>query len=175
MDGHAALLDGLMDELGRLLGASPELAQQLDELDLDQAVELGRRAAGAALAPLAWALAVGDRRDVRWATEFLGVSRQALYKRLRTGSALGVPGRGTTWFPAWQFDLELRIIRSVVGDIVRVFRQADPDVDPQVIAAWANKTNRLLGGATPAEWVAGGRDDAKVVAAARRAARGLAA
>ena len=34
----------------------------------------------------------------------LGISCQALAKRRRTGSLLGLRGQRTTWFPAWQFN-----------------------------------------------------------------------
>jgi hypothetical protein len=175
MDQISVIEKGLVEELWRLFRDEPSLQAELDRLSEDEALELGRQGARAVLAPLAWSAAVADRWDVRRATEFLGISRQALYKRLRNGSALGIPGRGTTWFPVWQFDPRQKIVRAVTGSIVRAFRGADPQIDPLMIGAWATKENRLLDGKSPAAWVAAdGRDEA-VVMAARRAAQGLAA
>lgn len=175
MDQFSAIEKGLVEELWRLVHEQPTLQAELDHLSEDQALELGRQGARAVLAPLAWSAAVADRWDVRRATEFLGVSRQALYKRLRNGSALGIPGRGTTWFPVWQFDPRQRIVRAVTGPIIRAFRAADPEIDPLVIGAWATTENRLLDGKSPAAWMAEGGRDEPVVLAARRAAQGLAA
>lgn len=175
MDQFSAVEKGFIEELWRLFHNEPALRTELDRLLEDEAIELGRQGARAVLAPLAWSAAVADRWDVRRATEFLGISRQALYKRLRNGSALGVPGRGTTWFPVWQFDSRQRIVRAVTGTIIKAFRSADPAIDPLVIGAWATKDNRLLGGKSPAAWLAEGGGDEAVVRAARRAAQGLTA
>ena len=175
MDQISAVEKGFIEELWRLFHDEPALRAELDGLAEEDALELGRQGARAVLAPLAWSAAVADRWDVRRATEFLGISRQALYKRLRNGSALGVPGRGTTWFPVWQFDSRQRIVRAVTGAIIKVFRGADPAIDPLVIGAWATRENRLLGGKSPAVWLAEGGGDEAIVRAAQRAAQGLAA
>jgi hypothetical protein len=175
MDQISAVEKGFIEELWRLFQDEPALRAELDRLAEDEGLELGRQGARAVVAPLAWSAAVADRWDVRRATEFLGISRQALYKRLRNGSALGVPGRGTTWFPVWQFDYRQRIVRAVTGTIIKVFRSADPAIDPLVIGAWATRENRLLHGKSPAAWLAEGGGDEAVVRAARRAAQGLAA
>jgi hypothetical protein len=175
MDQISAVEKGFIEELWRLFHGEPALRTEFDHLAEEEALELGRQGARAVLAPLAWSAAVADRWDVRRATEFLGISRQALYKRLRNGSALGVPGRGTTWFPVWQFDSRQQIVRAVTGTIIKVFRGADPAIDPLVIGAWATKDNRLLGGKSPAVWLAEGGGDEAVVRAAQRAAQGLAA
>jgi hypothetical protein len=142
----------------------------------EEFVELGRQAARLATAPLQWAAAVGDRWDTTRTTSFLRVSRQALYKRIQNGTVLALPGRGTSWFPVWQFDPDTQLVRHVVGKIIGAFRQADDQVSPLVIAAWATAPNRLLEETTPAQWITEGRNgsDNPVVAAARRAARGLA-
>ena len=175
MDSFSAIEKGLLGEMERLFREEPSLQAELDHLSDEEAAELGSQGARAVLAPLIWSAAVGSRWDVRRVTEFLGISRQALYKRLRNGSALGVPGRGTTWFPVWQFDPARRIVRAVTGSIIKVFRDADPEVDPLVIGAWATARNRLLDGKSPQEWVAEGGGEDAVLLAARRAAQGLAA
>jgi hypothetical protein len=177
MDWEKGLHGGFTDELWRLLSGQQGTALQaeLDHLPGEAAEELGRQGARAALAPLIWSSAVGDRWDVRRVTEFLRISRQAVYKRVRSGSLLGIPGQGTTWFPAWQFDTDRHIVRPVVAAILQQFRDADPGIDPLVIAAWATEPNRLLDRASPADWIRAGHADDRVMVAARRVAQGLAA
>jgi len=175
MDGLSAVEKGFQDEFWRILGEDLSLEVQLLDLNEEQSLELGRQGARATLAPLLWSHAIGDRWDVRRVTEFLGTSRQAIYKRLKLGSALGVQGRGTTWFPTWQFDTTERIVRAVTRSIISAFHDADPTVDPLVIAAWAMKANPSLEGMSPAAWLTEGRQEGAVVLAARRAAKGLSA
>jgi hypothetical protein len=166
-----AISNGFISELARHV----EIEERPPGLSEEELHELGQRAARMAIAPLVWGAQVGDRWDVRRVTEFLDVSRQAVYKRLRTGSLLGLPGSGTTWFPVWQFDPERHVVRHVVASVIETFRRADPDVDPLVIAAWAISKSRSLGSRAPAEVLAEGGQDERVVLAAARAARGLAA
>ena len=59
--------------------------------------------------------------------------------------------------------------------MIGAFREADPEVDPLVIATWATSKSSSLGSKTPAELMAAGRQDESVVLAVARAARGLAA
>jgi hypothetical protein len=145
------------------------------ELSDEELIELGRRAASYAVAPLLWSADIGDRWDARRVTEFLDVSRQAVYKRVRTGSLLGLQGSGTTWFPVWQFDPDRRVVRRVVASIIAEFRGADPDLDPLVIAAWVTAPNPQLDGVSPADEIRRGGNDERVSLLAARAARGLAA
>jgi hypothetical protein len=175
MDHYAALEHGFLEESVSLLRQNRDLDRAFGKLDVEDAVALGRQGARSALAPLVWSTAIGDRWDVRQASDFLGITRQGLYKRVRNGSALGVRGQGTTYFPVWQFDPRERIIRAVTGRVIEAFRSADPAVDPLVIAAWAMKPNRRLEDRSPAEWVAENQDPEVVVAAAGHAARPLAA
>ena len=165
------VFDGLVDELGRI-GIKRHQLAALGETEL---YEWGRRAAQMLAAPFIWDSMVGERWDVRQVTELLDVSRQAVYKRVRTGSLLGLRGPGTTWFPTWQFDPEHRVVRHVVSSIIEAFHKADPDVDPLVIATWATSSNPSLEDKSPAEVVVSGGADQLVARAAGRAARGLAA
>lgn len=175
MDAYAAMEQGFSGRLEELLRQDERILKAFERLTDREALALGRRAAEDALAPLYWAGMIGDRWDIHHASKFLDISRQALYKRVRGGSALGVRGQGTTYFPVWQFDPRERIVRAVVGHVIDAFKAADPDVDPLVIAAWAMASNNLLDGLTPATWITGGRDDERVISAARRAAAPLAA
>src|SRR5215210_7006941 len=115
-DAEATLSEAFHQHLGRLLSRHDRL---LDKVDETEAGELGRRAAEAALAPLIWGEAVGERWDTTATAEFLGVTRPALHDRVKRGTLLGVPGRGVTWFPIWQFDLAGRCARPVVGSLLQ--------------------------------------------------------
>ncbi len=168
-----AFREGFVQEFDELLKENPLLHDAFNQLLADDGIELGRLGARAALAPLLWKARVGESWDVTRTAEFLDVSRQALYKRLKNGSLLGVRGRGTTWFPTWQFDMPTNIVRSVVALVVAQFREADTSIDPLVIAAWATKPSRFLDGQSPAEWISNGRSDEAVLLAARRATAGL--
>lgn len=141
--------------------------------------ELRRFATQAAeelIARVQWSEAVGDRLDTHQVRSLLGVSRQALSKRQRHGSLLGLPGAQTTWYPSWQFDIPAAAIRPVVREILTQFRETlDASPDPNVVASWANTPQREdLHGATPAEWIRAGKSDEGVIESARRAAAGLA-
>jgi hypothetical protein len=170
-----AVHKGFQSELDALLERHRDLEHQ--DMKDDDAFALGQAGARAAMAPVIWGMAVGDRWDVSTVTDQLGVSRQRVHQRVKAGTMLGLPGRGTTWFPAWQFTLgtEKAIVRPVVGEIIGVFREADETVDPLLIAAWANQPeSRYLEGESPASWIAGDLGPAEVVLAAKAAARGLA-
>jgi hypothetical protein len=171
-DAEAVIYDEFRKELGRLLGRHAGL---LDRVGDGDAVELGRRAAEAALAPLIWGEAVGERWDTTETAEFLGVSRQALHERVRRGTLLGVPGRGVTWFPTWQFDLARRQVRPVVATVLGVFRDLDHPLQAVEVASWARKSRPELEELAPADWIAAGRPDEAVLAAARHSAARLAA
>jgi DNA-binding GntR family transcriptional regulator len=100
-----ALVDGFRE---RLYDLPDRLMQPLLP---GEATELGSRAAMAALAPRLWAGVVGDRLTTAELAQLLGVSRQALAKRVASGTLLGMPGKGTTVYPKWQFDSDADRIR----------------------------------------------------------------
>jgi len=152
-----------------------EGASEIDSLDPNDAELIGLNAANVALASARWSQVLGDRIDTTQASELLGISRQALYKRQSAGSILGLPGQGTTWFPSWQFDMLSRSIRSEVSDIIGAFRERLDAVDPFTIAAWAvQKQEEDLEGIAPADWIGNGGDRRIVRVAAERAASRLA-
>ncbi len=171
-DAQAVLCESFLDQLNRLLARHPRL---LDTTGEQEARELGRRAAEAALAPLIWGEAIGERWGTTDVAEFLGVSRQALHDRVKRGTLLGVPGRGTTWFPTWQFDLANRSSRPVVAALLQAFRSIDLPLAAVEIASWAQRPQAELEDLTPADWVAGGRPDGPVLDAARHTAVRVAA
>lgn len=66
--------------------------------------------------------------------EFLGISRQAINKRVQNRKMLGYPGDGKTLFPAWQFDLENPGVRSEVVAYLDAF---DKSIPADAIARWS--------------------------------------
>ncbi len=165
-----ALQEGFTGRLATLVDRHPEAVGQLDR---DAARELGARGAEAALAPLIWAAAVGERWPTTMVTEFLSVTRQALHKRVVNGTALGLPGRGTTLFPVWQFDLGSHEVRPVVAEVIAAFRDELGPVEPLLIASWATTDQPELGMA-PEEWLEKDKDPTELARIARRAATELA-
>jgi hypothetical protein len=146
-------------------------ADVLDKLAPSEAASLARSAAERVLASARWSRVVGDRLDTTAVSHLLGITRQALAKRQAAGSIIGLPGHGTTWYPAWQFDLDAGHIRSEVRDIIGAFRDRLDDVDPFLIAAWATTPqDEDLDGLTPEHWIRRGRDPQRLREAAERAA-----
>lgn len=168
-DAIAGLHKGFAERLAVLLDRHRELVAQVD---YDDARRLGAQGADATIAPLVWAAAVGERWPTTTVTEFLRITRQALHKRVVNGTVLGLPGRGTRWFPVWQFDLDKHEVRPVVGEVVAAFRDEMGPVDPFVIASWATTDQPELS-MSPEDWLAAGKDPAEVVRVARRAASEL--
>ncbi|WP_338889094.1 helix-turn-helix domain-containing protein [Rhodococcus sovatensis] len=79
--------------------------------------------------------------------EFMGISRQAINKRLRSHRLLGYPGKGVTLFPVWQFDPKTRWSRPEVEKFLAAF---EGDVDPHDLAQWS-ETPIPGNGSTPAQ------------------------
>ena len=104
-DALAVLIEEFQNRLGEL---ATRHGIDVDGVAEDDLRVFARRGAEAAVAPLVWSAAVGDSWDTSTVAEFLGASRQALHDRVRRHTLLGIPGRGVTWFPVWQFDLEQR-------------------------------------------------------------------
>lgn len=164
----ASVADSFLEHLAAV-------ASGLGNLETEEAVRLGRRAAEQVLAAASWSQIVGDRLDTTQVARLLGVTRQALAKRQTTGSLLGLPGDGTTWYPTWQFDIDAARIRPEVRDLIGAFRDRLDDVDPLVIAAWATTSqDEDLAGDAPVQWLRAGRDPDQLRQAAERAAARLA-
>lgn len=167
---HVALLvDAFLERL------SPA-RREIDEIDADEARELGTKAAEEAIASARWSRLVGDRIDTTEAAELLGVTRQALSKRQSSGSLLGLPGRGTTWYPTWQLNIDKKEIRPEVRHIIGAFRDSlGKEADPFLIASWASTPQHEdLDGLSPTEWLAQGNHLDDLRQAAQRTAERLA-
>lgn len=146
--------------------------QDLDCDDFEENVRIGRQAGEQAAVAAKWRQRVGATLETQDVTALLGLSRQALDSRKRTGSVLALPGSGTSHYPSWQFDTETRppSVRPITLHIVTTFREAVEDLSLYVVAAWATSPQPELDDRTPADWIVAGGDDEPVVLAAQRAA-----
>lgn len=143
-------------------------------LDPLQARQMGLDAAYAALAPMIWAEKVGETLDTTEATRLLKVSRQALAKRVAAGTLLGLPGRGTTHYPTWQFDFENGSLRPEAREIFEIFVTELGKLDAYALSVWMNSPSTSFGGIAPCEWIEKKRDPRPVLDAVRRVAGRLA-
>lgn len=173
MDAFSAVCHAFEEELRYY----PDLFKDLDNGNPEDALELGRDAARAVIGPLLMRQLLGDDRlDTGDAATLLGVTRQALHKRARTGGILAVPGRGTTWYPAWQFDFNGHAVRPTLSYVLRDWvRILGDHYDPETFLAWSVSEQPDLESMSPREWITEGRDPDQVAAVARRTARQLVA
>lgn len=169
------LEEGFEHEVSSMTHSREGLAGALAGLDDSDAFELGRRGAREALAPLAWRAVAGEVLNTTQLTELLQISRQAIAKRVRHRSLLAIAGRGVSYFPIWQFDLDERRVRPVVKDVLDAFADALGDVDPLIVLSWARSPQHdELEGLTPQEWIQKDCSNEALKLAARRAAAALA-
>ena len=173
VDTFAAIEEGLRQELTQ----DKRMWALVEHVSEEEALELGREAARAVVGPVLLREMLGeDRFDTSAAARLLQVTRQALHKRVRAGRLLGVPGRGTTWYPAWQFDVSERKVRpSAQATFVTWVEALGTAFDPQTVLAWANSPQPELADQTPAEWIQAAGAEQPLLDSARRTARRLAA
>ncbi|MFF7279102.1 hypothetical protein [Streptomyces griseorubiginosus] len=143
-------------------------------LDPVQAHRMGLEAAYAVLAPMIWAARVGETLETTEVTRLLRVSRQALAKRVAAGTLLGLPGRGTTHYPVWQFDFENGSLRPDAREIFEIFVTELGKLDAYALSVWMNTPSSSFDGLAPCEWLVKKRDPRPVFDAARRVAGRLA-
>ena len=167
-DTEALLVSSFEDRLRNLVCTR---RADLDHLTSDEISALGAAAADSVIGRIMRDRAIGERWSTSEVTEYLGVSRQALHKRLRGHSILGLPGRGVTWFPVWQF--QNGAVRPVVAELIAAFRAVEP-YDPLLVASWATTVQPELG-TSPGEWLEPGGDERRLVELACRSATELAA
>jgi hypothetical protein len=95
-----------------------------------------------------------------------------LAKRLGAGTILGVPGRGTTHYPVWQFTAKLDGVRPEIRTIFRIFTTELGSLDAHAVMAWMSTPAEELNGFSPHLWLHT-KDDVQAVydAAQQTAAR----
>lgn len=92
-----------------------------------------------------------DPLDTTAAGLLLGVTRQALHKAVRAGRLFGVPGRGTMWFPAWQFTPDRRV-RPVVREVLAAFAAgSEGPADPWEVLSWSQTPQPELDNDVPGQ------------------------
>ena len=113
---------------------------------------------------------IADVIDTTELASLLGVTRQAIASRVKSGTLLALPGRRSRLYPTWQIDVEGREVLPAVAALLSEWRRIEPDVEELTIATWATTPNALLDERAPADLI--GDDDA--VAGVLRAARAAA-
>jgi hypothetical protein len=143
-----------------------------NEVELGDAEELGRRGALLAVSDIVWRQRLGTLLDSRQVRVLLGgKTRQAVSDLAKRGRLLALPDeRGRLRFPAFQFTGAGRPLLAL-ADILAVFAPAE--VSPYTVASWFVTPQALLEDASPAHWLAGGRDPGLAIEAARRTAARL--
>jgi hypothetical protein len=158
-DKGVRLLAAIEDALGA--------AEESDELDetlwgpapSDAELAEARRAGQAAVSQ-ALRAALADALSREQAARRLGISPQAVSKRLAARGLVALSRGRTLWFPSWQFHED-----GVLPGLAQVI-DAYPGT-PLALTVWATSPSADLGGATPAEVLTRRGGPARVAAAAQ--------
>lgn len=140
--------------------AGLEFVRSLDELGVTDAGEsaeaVGRRAALAVATETIWEDRIGPLLTSSEARALLGeVSRQALSKRVSRRSVIRLTDeRGSSRYPAWQFDLIGQRVYPAVPDVIRRFDAAG--LDEWAVASFFGTPQPELADRRPADVVAAG-------------------
>lgn len=174
-DAYSVIEDGLRAGLAEVVDQLGPEQELLDRYGWEGLFEIGKRAAQMITAPILWDQRLGPMMDTAQVCELLGVSRQAVAKKVAAGQLLALPAGRTRRFPTWQFHLGAHTeVRVEVAAILTAFRDTYPDLRPYQVAAWAMTPQPELGGDTPARWLEAARPPESLVTAARRAGAALA-
>jgi hypothetical protein len=146
MAANPALLDRTVEEFRRTLteiGGQPSSP--------DDAEMLGRRAAMVVLAGGAWERALGKLLTSAEARILLGgVSREALRKRVLSGSVLALrDDADLIRYPGWQFDTANTTPFGAIKKLNKIFGEAG--LDPWTLAAFATAPQPELDDRTPVD------------------------
>jgi hypothetical protein len=160
-DKGARVLAAIEDALGRATAA--EEPDALDEMlrgprPTDEEVIAARRAGQAAVNE-ALGVALADALSREEAAERLGISPQAVSKRLAAGALVALSRGRARWLPAWQFHDDG--VLPGLSDLIAAYPGTALS-----LTSWATSPSADLGGATPAEAMARRGGPERVVAAA---------
>ena len=156
--------------------AAEAFQETLSELGIDETDpelgdprSLGRRGALLAVAGAIWGRHLGPLLNTRQVAELLGVgTRQAVHDRVKRHRILALPtGEREHAYPAFQFG-ETGQPYPAIASVLEAFAVAR--LSSHTIGSWFMTAQPLLDGLTPARWIAEGRDDDRLIMAARRAA-----
>jgi hypothetical protein len=145
-DAPVELLQVIEDALS-LAATSPEDAQLDEDVwgppptveQLGEATAIGR---GAVSDALRGALEEALTRDE--AAQRLGITPQAVSKRLAAGSLVSLRRGRVRWLPAWQFHADG--VLPALGDLIAAYPG-----DALALTSWVTTPSPDLGGATPAQ------------------------
>ena len=166
--------DAISDRFTTAVRRAFDRDSSLKDVDIASAERIGEEAARVAIANLRWSVAAGRTLTTSDLIARWGVTRQAIAKRVKSGSIIALPGRLTTHFPAWQFDGTTGEVRPVVKHILKTFEYYTGHRDSMVIAAWAATPQPELDNRTPRDWIEAGADEERLIRLAQATARELA-
>jgi hypothetical protein len=146
MAAKPALVDRTVEEFRRTLteiGGQPSSA--------GDAEVLGRQAAMVVLAGGAWERALGELLTSAEARVLLGgVSREALRKRVLSGSVIALRDNGgLIRYPRWQFDVTAAAPFGAIKALDEIFD--DAGLDPWALAAFVTAPQPELGDRAPVD------------------------
>ncbi len=149
-----------MDDYIDRIAVSAETARALDARDV-----AGRMiAAVPALQLHPFDQAAGPFYDTAGLQAWLGISRQAIDKRVRAGKLIAAQlDGGTRVYPAWQFTADAHVHPALLPTW-RILRE---HADPWTAILWLTAPNPALDRQSAADWLTAGRDPSPAVAAAR--------
>lgn len=140
----------------------------LDQTELEDEEQFGRRAALLAASELLWGRELGPMVNTSQVSELLSCSRQAVNERVHRHTLLALPAPTGYAFPLFQFTGSGRPVAGV-SEVIRAL--SDAVETPQTIAAWLVAPEPELGGDAPIEVLKRGEIEPAVTAAERYAAR----
>jgi hypothetical protein len=162
------MIEGLRYALKELADTDPDVYEDLYRSGVDETT--GQHLVELLAAPYRWRRAVGEVIDTTDLARLLGVTRQAIASRVKSGTLLALPGRTSRLYPTWQIDVEGRQVFPAVAALLSEWRRIEPDVEELTIATWATTANELLDERTPAELICDDDAVAGILRAARAAA-----
>ncbi|MEE6288516.1 hypothetical protein V2J52_12700 [Georgenia sp. MJ173] len=137
----------------------------------DDLLDLAGRISSALPHESATAEAVGPVYETADLVSWLGISRQALHKRLQRSDMLAMKTADShTIYPAWQFTSD-GTVRPGVAEAVKALA---PVMDDWTRTLWFTGRSPDLDGKSASQWLAEGGDPAVVIASARRRAHRMA-
>ena len=124
-----------------------------------------RRAARLAAAEQAWAQRIGDVWETGDVLAALGVSKQRVSALAKAHRLIVVPRAGRPGFPAWQFAGTKAADRACLAGAHQILVEQG-GIDPWSAASWFLAGHPELDGRDPVQWLRGGGDPERVLAAA---------
>lgn len=165
MDHKAQLLNELRERLDERFAAAQEAGVDADAY-ADTAAIADAMVSALPAANVHDQL-VGPFYDTAGLTQWLGITKQAIAKRVEAGTLIAcrIADRRRTWvYPTWQFTAEGNVIAHL-PEVWQILRTGSED--PWTAALWLRARNPDLDGAVAVEHLRSGGDPTPVLASAR--------